>query len=70
MLKKEVQTKHYGNTKIRMTNSSQFRDTEREKEKGFIEEGAFEVSFQRGRVQHVEDGPSGRGNADKIAMRY
>lgn len=65
-----MRTKHYGSTKIRMTNSSQFRDIEGEKEKGFIEEEAFEVSFQKEIVQQVEDGPSGRGNTDKIAMRH
>lgn len=48
---------------MRMAHSGQSGDTDGEGGKGYAEEGACELSFQRGgRVQQVEDGPSGRGN--------
>ena len=54
---------------MRRTNSGQFGDTEGERGKVSVEEGAFKLGFQRGRrVQQVEDGASARRN--KIAMRH
>ena len=56
---------------MRMTDSGQSGDNEGEEGKGSVEEGAVELGFQRGeRVQQGEDGPSGRGNTNEIAMRY
>lgn len=46
---------------MRITNSGHFGDTKGVRGKGSLEEGVFELGFQRGgRVQQVEDGPTQR----------